>query len=71
MLAEKLRKVAIQRLFETKSFESAWKTWRPLISKHFDKKIYDDQIKDIPSANELQGSTHKIDKELKKNFLLR
>lgn len=39
MITEQLREVSINRLFETKSFNSAWKTWKPLISKHFNKEL--------------------------------
>ena len=35
-----------------------------------EKKIYGDQIKDIPSAYKLQSSTHKIDKKIEKEFFI-
>ena len=35
-----------------------------------EKKIYGDQIKDIPSAYKLQSSTYKIDKKIEKEFFI-
>ena len=32
MITEQLREVSINRLFETKSFNSAWKTWKNLLA---------------------------------------
>ena len=33
-----------------------------------EKNIYGEEIKVIPSANELKGSTHKIDKKIENEF---